>query len=217
MGSLTFAFRTAFQNSLRHRRAILSLALGIGATAGIFSVFHQVLLQPLAVPVNLSAPGPKPGFGSCGRAGDCEVVFSDAMFRDLQKIRTVFTDIAADVGFAAHVGYGPQTSSGEGLLVSGSYFLVLEQTALGRLLNSNDDRVVGEPPGVVLSYNYSSSRFGPDPTVLNKQLIVNGQPHIVGVAPNGFDGTTIGMRLPFRRRARRRKRGAVDVVPDDRR
>jgi predicted permease len=181
--------------------AVVSLALGIGATAGIFSVFHQVLLQPLAVPdpstlVNLSAPGPKPGFGSCGRAGDCEVVFSYAMFRDLQKIQTVFTDIAAHVGFAAHVGYEAQTSSGEGLLVSGSYFPVLElQPALGRLLNSNDDRVVDEARVLVLSYNYWSSRFGLDPTVLNKQLIVNGQRlTIVGVAPKGFDGTTIGMR-----------------------
>jgi hypothetical protein len=94
-------------------------------------VFHQVLLQSLAVPhpselVNLSAPGPKPGFGSCGRAGDCEAVFSYAMFRDLQKTQTVFTDIAAHVGFGANLAYEAQTSSGEGLLVSGSYFPVLE-------------------------------------------------------------------------------------------
>ena len=48
---------------------------------------------------------------------------------------------------------------------------------------------------MVLSYNYWSSRFGLDPTILNKQVIVNGQRlTIVGVAPKGFDGTTIGMR-----------------------
>jgi hypothetical protein len=76
--------------------------------------------------VNLSAPGPKPGFQSCGRAGDCDVVFSYAMFRDLQKIQTVVTDIAAHVGFSANLAYEAQTSSGEGLLVSGSYFPVLE-------------------------------------------------------------------------------------------
>src|SRR5262245_59280008 len=106
MGSLEFAFRTFILTPFVTAVAIVSLALGIGATAGIFSVFHQVLLQSLAVPhpselVNLSAPGPKPGFGSCGRAGDCDVVFSYAMFRDLQKIQTVFTDIAAPVGFSA--------------------------------------------------------------------------------------------------------------------
>ena len=201
MRSLKFAIRTLFRTPFVTAIAIVSLALGIGATAGIFSVFHQVLLQSLAVPdpselVNLSAPGPKPGFQSCGRAGDCDVVFSYAMFRDLQKIQTVFTDIAAHVGFGANLAYEAQTSSGEGLLVSGSYFPVLElQPALGRLLNSNDDKLVGESRVVVLSYNYWSSRFGLDPTILNKQVIVNGQSlTIVGVAPKGFDGTTIGMR-----------------------
>jgi predicted permease len=201
MRSLKFAIRTLFGTPFVTAIAIVSLALGIGATAGIFSVFHQVLLQSLAVPdpselVNLSAPGPKPGFGNCGRAGDCDVVFSYAMFRDLQKIQTVFTDIAAHVGFGANLAYGAQTSSGEGLLVSGSYFPVLElQPALGRLLNSNDDKLVGESRVVVLSYNYWSSRFALDPTILNKQVIVNGQRlTIVGVAPKGFDGTTIGMR-----------------------
>src|SRR5215467_9218711 len=201
MRNLKLAFRTLFRAPFVTAVAIGSLALGIGATAGIFSVFHQVLLQSLAVAdpsalVNLSAPGPKPGFGSCGRAGDCEVVFSYAMFRDLQKVQTVFTDIAAHVGFGANFAYEAQTSSGEGLLVSGSYFPVLElRPALGRLLDSNDDTVVGESRVVVLSYNYWSSRFGLDPAILNKQLIVNGQSlTIVGVAPKGFDGTTIGMR-----------------------
>src|SRR6516162_11023641 len=94
MRSLTFAIRSLFRTPFITATAIVSLALGIGATAGIFSVFHQVLLQSLAVPdpsplVNVSAPGPKPGFGSCGRAGDCDVVFSYAMFRDLQKIQTI--------------------------------------------------------------------------------------------------------------------------------
>ena len=201
MRNLKFAVRTLFRTPFVTAIAIVSLALGIGATAGIFSVFHQVLLQSLAVPdpsalVNLSAPGPKPGFGSCGRAGDCEAVFSYAMFRDLQKTQTVFTDIAAHVGFGANLAYEAQTSSGEGLLVSGSYFPVLElQPALGRLFNSNDDKIVGEARVVVLSYDYWSSRFGLDPTILDKQVIVNGQSlTIVGVAPKGFDGTTIGMR-----------------------
>jgi putative ABC transport system permease protein len=80
--------------------------------------------------------------------------------------------------------------------VSGSYFPVLElHPALGRLLNSNDDTLVGESRVVVLSYNYWSSRFGLDPAILDKQILVNGQRlTVVGVAPKGFDGTTIGMR-----------------------
>jgi predicted permease len=201
MRSLKFAIRTLFRTPFVTSIAVVSLALGIGATAGIFSVFYQVLLQSLPVPtptelVNLSAPGPKPGFGSCGQEGDCDAVFSYSMFRDLQKTQSVFTGIAAHVGFGANLAYEAQTSSSVGLLVSGSYFPVLElEPALGRLLNSTDDRVVGESRVVVLSYNYWSSRFGLDPTILNKQVIVNGQSlTIVGVAPKGFDGTTIGMR-----------------------
>jgi len=201
MRNLKLAFRTLFRTPFVTAVAIVSLALGIGATAGIFSVFHQVLLQSLAVPdpsrlVNLSAPGPKPGFGSCGREGDCEVTFSYPMFRDLQKVQTVFTDIAAHVAFSANFAHAGQTWNGDGLLVSGSYFPVLEvQPALGRLLNSNDDRVVGESRVAVLSYSYWSSRFALDPTVLDKQVTVNGQSlTIVGVAPKGFDGTTIGIR-----------------------
>jgi hypothetical protein len=164
MRSLKFAFRMLLRTPFVTAIAILSLALGIGATAGIFSVFHQVLLQSIAAPdpsalVNLGAPGPKPGFGSCGREGDCELVFSYGMFRDLQKAQTVFTDIAAHVGFSANVAYGGQTSRGDALFVSGSYFPVLElQPALGRLIDSNDDTLIGESHVAVLSYNYWSSR-----------------------------------------------------------
>ena len=201
MGTVKFAFRTLARTPFVTAIAIVSLALGIGATAGIFSVFHQVLQLSLPVPhpselVNLSAPGPKPGYGNCGRAGDCEVVFTYPMFRDLQKVQTVFTDIAAHVDFRANLAHDGQTSSGDGLLVSGSYFPVLElQPALGRLLDPNDDRAVGGSRVVVLGYNDWSSRFGLDPTILGKQIIVNGQSlTIVGVAPKGFGGTTIGIR-----------------------
>ena len=201
MSSLTFAFRTLSRTPFVTAIAIVSLALGIGATAAIFSVFDQVLLRSLAVPsaselVNLSAPGPKPGFGNCGREGGCETVFSYPMFRDLQKSQTVFTDIAAHVGFAANLADEGQTSSGEGLLVSGSYFPVLElRPALGRLLDSHDDKVVGESRVVVLSYDYWSSRFGGDPAIVDKHVIVNGQSlTIVGIAPKGFEGTTLGLR-----------------------
>ena len=73
------------------------------------------------------------------------------MFRDLQESQTAFTDIAAHVGFAANLAYEGRTSSSEGLLVSGSYFPVLElQPALGRLLDSRDDKLVGESRVVVL-------------------------------------------------------------------
>jgi predicted permease len=201
MSRLKFAFRTLFKTPFVTIIAIVSLALGIGANAAIFSCFNQMLLQALPVPhpselVNLGAPGPKPGSQSCGQAGDCDTVFSYAMFRDLQKMQTVFTGIAAHRQFDANLSFQGQTLNGQGLLVSGNYFQVLQvQPALGRLFDSNDDRLVGEAPVVVLSHAYWTTRFAADANVLNSGLIVNGQTlTIVGVAPRGFDGTTLGLK-----------------------
>src|SRR5689334_21259438 len=100
MSNLKLALRRLFKAPFVTCIAILSLALGIGANAAIFSLFNEMLLRPLPVPsphdlVNLAAPGPKSGMTSCNQAGDCTVVFSYPMFRDLQKAHTVFTDIAA--------------------------------------------------------------------------------------------------------------------------
>jgi len=199
MTGLRYEFRTLFKTPFVTGVAVVSLALGIGANAAIFSCFNQMLLEALPVPhpselVNLAAPGPKPGSQSCGQAGDCDAVFSYAMFRDLQKVQNAFTGIAAHLLIGVNLSFEGQTLSGQGVLVSGNYFQVLQvQPALGRLFDSNDDRLVGEAPVVVLSFDYWKSRFGADPNALNKTLIVNGQPlTIVGVAPRGFDGTTLG-------------------------
>src|SRR5258706_14412669 len=108
MRNLKFAIRMLFKTPFVTIIAIVSLALGIGANAAIFSCFNQMLLESLTVPapaqlVNLAAPEPKPGSTSCGQAGDCDQVFSYAMFRDLQKVQTVFTGIAAHVAFGANM------------------------------------------------------------------------------------------------------------------
>ncbi len=181
--------------------AIASLALGIGANAAIFSVFNQMLLRPLPVPepvrlVNIGSPGPRQGSSSCGNAGDCDFVFAYPMFRDLERAQTVFTGLAAHVLFRANLSIDGQTLSGEGELVSGSYFPVLGvQPALGRLLGPQDDRTVGESHVVVLSHAYWQTRFAASPTALGARMIVNGQPMtIVGVAPRGFGGTTLGSK-----------------------
>jgi predicted permease len=201
MPSLKFALRTLFKTPFVTIVAIVSLALGIGANAAIFSLFNQVLLKPVPVPaperlVNFAAPGPKPGSTSCGQAGDCDTVFSYPMFRDLERVQTSFTGIAAHVPFGANLAARGQTENAEGLLVSGSYFPVLGVSpALGRLLGTDDNAAPGEPHVVVLSYAYWQKRFALDAGVLNQPLIVNGQSMtIVGVAPRGFDGTTLGVK-----------------------
>ena len=201
MRKLRFALRTLFKSPFVTIVAIVSLALGIGANAAIFSLFNQLLLRPLPVHeperlVNLSAPGPKPGSQSCNNAGDCESVFSYLMFRDLERAETSFSGLAAHRLFGANLSFGGRTLSSEGMLVSGSYFPLLGvQPALGRLLAPGDDRVVGESQVAVLSHGHWTTSMGADPAVLNQRIVVNGQPMtIVGVAPRGFDGTTLGAR-----------------------
>ncbi|PYR12133.1 MAG: multidrug ABC transporter substrate-binding protein [Acidobacteria bacterium] len=202
MSNLKFAFRTLFKTPFVTIVAIVSLALGIGANAAIFSLFNQMLLQPLpaAEPnrlVNLLVPGPKPGSQSCNQAstrGNCDDVLSYPMFRDLEREQQVFAGLAAHRLVSANIAYGGQTVNGDLLLVSGSYFGVLGiQPAVGRLIGPGDDRIIGESPVVVLSHGFWTTRFAADRGLLNQTMIVNGQAMtIVGVAPRGFTGTTIG-------------------------
>jgi len=179
--------------------ATLSLALGIGATSAMYSLYDQMILRSLPVKdpgqlVNLAAPGPKPGGNSCNQAGNCDFVFSYPMFRDLAQQQTVFTGVAAHRTFGANLSYQRQTFTGDGMLVSGSYFSVLGmQPALGRLLGPGDDQTIDQSPVVVLSHAFWRSRFNQSPAVLNDTMIVNGQAlTIVGVAQEGFKGTTLG-------------------------
>jgi predicted permease len=199
--NLKFAFRTLFKSPFVTAVAVASLALGIGANAAIFSLFNRLLLQPLPVPdparlVNLAAPGPKQGGASCNNTGSCDEIFSYPMTRDLARAQTVFTGIAAHRLFGVNLAFDGQTVNGDGLLVSGSYFPVLGlQPALGRLLGPTDDTTIGQSPVVVLSYAYWQTRFGANPSILDKTMIVNGQTMtIVGVAPDGFNGTTLASR-----------------------
>jgi predicted permease len=201
MRNLRLAFRTLFKTPFVTAVAILSLALGIGANAAIFSLFDQTLLQPLPVAepgrlVNLSAPGPKPGSQSCSQAGDCDVVFSYPMFRDVERQQTVLAGLAAHRDFGVNLSYHDQPLSGRATLVSGSYFPTLGiKPALGRLIGPSDDAAIGAGYVTVLSYNFWESHLGAEPSVVGKTIVINGHAlEIIGVAPRGFDGTVLGSR-----------------------
>jgi predicted permease len=202
MRNLKLAFRTLFKTPFVTIVAILSLALGIGANAAIYSLFDQMLRKPLPVVepgrlVNFAAPGPQNGSNSCNQSGDCTEVFSYAMFRDLEKANTSFSGIAGHFIFGVNVAMPGQTPvNGEGLFVSGSYFPVLGvRPALGRLFTPNDDQIIGGHYVAVLSYPYWETQLGSDPSVVGKQITVNGkQLTILGVSAKDFTGTTLGAR-----------------------
>ena len=201
MNDLRYAVRQLLTRPSLAVIVVLTLAFGIGANAAMFSLFHQILLKPLPVSapeqlVNLGSPGPKQGSVSCSNAGGCDYVFSYPMVQDLEREQTVFTGLAAHRGFGANIAADGQAASGQGIVVSGDYFNVLRLVpALGRLLGPQDNRQVGEGRVAVLSYDYWQYTMGGARDVLGKTLVVNGQSlEIVGVAPEGFHGTTIGQR-----------------------
>ena len=181
---------------------VLTLALGIGANAAMFSLFHEVLLRPLPVPdggrlVNLASPGPKLGSVSWDDMGGSDYVFSYPMLRDLEQEQTVFTGIAAHHGFGASVAAeGSQAVRADGMAVNGDYFTVLRLVpALGRLIGKRDEPRVDEAQVAVLSYEYWQNDFGGDPGLIGSTVTVNGQPlTVIGVAPDGFSGTSIHER-----------------------
>ena len=202
MRNLKLAFRTLFKTPFVTVVAILSLALGIGANAAIYSLFNEMLLRPLPVSqperlINFDAPGPQQGSNSCNQAGSCHEVFSYPMLRDLQKANTAFSGIAGHFIFGVNIAMSGQTPiNGLGTFITGSYFPVLGlQPALGRLLSPNDDDAIGAHPVAVLSYSYWENQLGSDRSVVGKQITVNGrQLTVIGVAPKGFGGTTLGAR-----------------------
>jgi putative ABC transport system permease protein len=180
---------------------VLTLALGIGINTAIFSVFQQVLLRPLPVPqpeqlVNVSSPGTRQGWTTSNDTGGRDSIFSYPLFRDLERSQDGIVALAAHRREAMNFAYDGTTRNGDGTLVSGSYFETLRLApALGRLLNGNDDRIPGVAQSVVLSHAYWERSFGSDPGVIGRTMVVNGQPmSIVGVAPAGFEGITLGDR-----------------------
>ena len=204
MANIRLALRMLLKTPFVTSVAIVSLALGIGANAAIFSLYSQFLLRPLPVVeperlVNLESPGPKPGSCRGSNAGGCDHVFSYPMFRDLERGQTVFSALAAHRGLVANVGYRGRAVSVRGAQVSGSYFPALGlRPAAGRLFGAEIDEPIGGHPVVVLSHDFWQSELEGSPDVVGDVLVVNGQSlTIVGVTQAGFRGTTINMPCDF--------------------
>jgi putative ABC transport system permease protein len=177
--------------------AVITLALGIGANTAIFSLTDQVLLRMLPVGhpkelVILRSPGPSPGRNWNDGPGGTS--FSYPAYKDLRDQNQVLSGLLAR--FSTQVSVAAQGSSelANGELVTGNYFDVLEvQPALGRVFGKEDETAPGANPVVVLSYGYWKRRFGLDPSILNKQLVVNGHSlTVVGVSRAGFSGVQVG-------------------------
>jgi predicted permease len=177
--------------------AVVTLALGIGANTAIFSLTYQILLRRLPVPhpeelVILRSPGPREG--STHSDGDGAAFFSYPLYKDLRERDHVFSGLLGRFPVPLSVSAMGRAERADGELVSGNYFDVLGVTpSLGRIFGPDDETVAGANPVAVLSYSFWTRRFGNDPSVLNKQITVNGTLlTIVGVTKEGFNGIQVG-------------------------
>ena len=166
--------------------AVLTLAVGIGATTAIFSVAHAVVLRPLpyAQPDRLVLV-----WQSDRERGQPFVEMSYPTFRDWRANRAVFEDLA---GFPSTNQGWILTGQGEpvnvtGRLVSANFFRVLGVApALGRDLLPEDDRR-GAARVVVLSHRLWSTRFASDSGIVGRAVVLDNEAFtVVGVMPESF-------------------------------
>jgi putative ABC transport system permease protein len=191
--------------------AVLTLALGVGATTAIFTLVQQVMLQPLPAinPEQLWRIGDQPrccNWGGYSQEGDDEPndwsLFPWEAYRLFRTNTPGFQDLAALQAGNAALGVRPAGSqappdTANGQYVSGNFFRTLGVSAWrGRLLTDADDRE-GAPPVTVLSFHAWVQKFGSSPSVVGSVYQINGHPFtIVGVAAPSFIGakmTSYGM------------------------
>lgn len=187
---LRYALRTLRLNPGFTAAAVLSLALGIGASTAVFSLFHALLLRMLPVrqPEQLVTLYRTGGWGSG--------VTTYGLFREMGKRADLFRGVVASsraekVPLLA--GQTDRLESAQREFVTGSYFPVLGVApALGRLFTEDDDRTPRAHPLVVLSYDFWRARFAADPAIVGRRLVVDQDPvTVIGVAAPGFHGLAV--------------------------
>jgi putative ABC transport system permease protein len=180
---------------------IVTLALGIGANAAVFTLFDQVLLRMLPVErpkelVRFEWTGAFSGSAS-SFGGDTTNYFSYPMYKDLRDQNQVFQGILAADKTGVGISWHNQAENKDAEVVTGNYFQLLGlQPAAGRLMTQQDDTAKNANPVVVLSYDYWKSRFATSRDIVGQTVLINGHPFsILGVAPANFN-TVIGGYKP---------------------
>ena len=182
---------------------VLTLALGIGANASIFTLFDQVLLRMLPVekPKELvrfewsgGFNGSMSSFG--GEDNDRHNIFSYPMYKDLSAQNQVFQGILASEEATAGISWHNQAEDRNAEVVSGNYFQLLGvKPAAGRLFSEQDETEKNANPVAVLSYDYWRTRFNAARDIVGQTVLVNGHSFtVIGVAPNHFDSAIGGYK-----------------------
>ncbi|RPJ78368.1 MAG: hypothetical protein EHM13_14720, partial [Acidobacteria bacterium] len=174
---LLFAFRMLARAPGFSLFVVLSLSLGIGANAAIFSVVNAVLLEPL--------PYPDPGRlvmvwqDLRARGGPADEWATPGNFFDWQAESGAFDHLAAVAGWQTSLGSGDGVEPVTGAAVTGGYIDVLAvRPLIGRGFLPEEDRP-GAPRTVVLAYGLWMRHFGGDPSIVGRTVSFAGEPHAV--------------------------------------
>jgi predicted permease len=196
---ISYALRQMRLSPVFTLTAMLTLALGIGATTAIFSLIYSVMLKSLPVvdPSTLYRIGA--GTDCCVQGGpqDDWGMYSYSLFLRLQPAAPEFEQTAAfqAAGVQFSVRRGQRDNMAKplrGEFVTGNYFSTFGIRAFaGRTILPSDDQA-SAPPVAVLSYRAWQQQYGSDPSVVGSAFIVEGHPFtIAGIAPPGFFGETL--------------------------
>jgi predicted permease len=181
--------------------AVVTLALGIGATTAIFTLVHAVLLKslPVARPEELWRFGDK--VHCCGWGGYTQEeefsLFNDELYRRFRDNTPEFAELAAFEGGGHNLGVrragrSEPAQNRNGSFVSGNYFRTFGVGPwIGRVFSDSDDRD-GAAPVAVMSYHAWVSRYASDPSVVGAAFQINSKPFtVIGVAAPGFFGADL--------------------------
>ena len=195
-----YAFRQLRKSPGFALTVVVTLALGIGANAAVFTLFDQVLLRMLPVqhPQNLVRFEWSGGFsGSMSSfGGSSGNYFSYPAYKELRDRNQVFNGILAADRTELGISWHNQAENDDAEIVSGNYFQVLGlQPALGRLFTQQDDTAKNANPVTVVSYNFWRTHLGSARDIAGQSILINGHSFtILGVAPPNFDSVIGGYR-----------------------
>jgi len=196
---IAYTLRQMRQSPVFTLTAMLTLALGIGATTAIFSLIHTVMLKSLPVvdPATLYRIGD--GDDCCVEGSPQENwgMFTYRFYRRMQQSTPEFEELAAfQAGIWEHgvrrSDTDRESKSLRGEYISGNYFSTLGVGAfIGRPILPSDDQPAS-PPVAMLSYRAWQQQYGSDPRIVGSSFMVDGHPFtIVGISPPGFFGETL--------------------------
>ena len=165
----------------------LTLGLGIGANAAVFSIVNTLLLRPLPV----SDPGNLYVLTIVHQDNEQPHNLSWPDYEDYRTRTAVFSDLTAySIDFAA-LSADNHADRVAVMYVTGNYFTMLGiSPAYGRLILPTEGQRFGADPVIVLGHAYWRKRFNGDPSIVGRTVLVNARPFtVIGIVPERFTGT----------------------------